>query len=196
MAGHSYGAVLSQTIAALFPTGAADAYILTADSVVLTGFNASLFQPVAANVADPKRFHDLPDGYLSVSAQGLRETSYGLPGQFDPRMLAWDQASPHVFPIGELAGDSTPLISNFTGPVMAVVGQVDAIACGNGNILDQVPDCGVGPGSSAAGVKTYFPKSSNFGSYSPAGTAHFIGNQYAASETFGAVHAWLADVGF
>lgn len=196
LAGHSYGSILVRTIAALFPTKAADAYILTANAANLTGIQNAiqLFQATPAN-ADP-RFHDLPNGYLSVSGQGLRETSYGLDGQFDPRMLAWDQASPHVFAIGETAGDAPTLVSNFTGPVMAVVGQVDQIVCGDGNILSQVPNCGVGPGSSADSVKALFPKASHFGSYSPAGTAHFIGTQYAASETFGAVHEWLASVGF
>lgn len=197
VAGHSYGSILSRLIATYFPTTAADAYIFTAESVGETGLQNAVsdFKAVSASVASP-RFADLPDGYLSVSKSGLRETSYGLPGQFDPRMLAWDQASPHIFAIGEIVGNTPTVASNFTGPVMAVVGQEDQIACGNGKILSQVPHCGVGPGSSADGMYTLFPKASNFGSFSPARTSHFIGNEYSASEVFGAVHAWLASVGF
>lgn len=170
---------------------------MTANAGNLTGIQSAIagFQARPANIADP-RFPDLPNGYLSVSAEGLRKTSYGLDGQFDPEMLAWDQSWPHVFAIGEISAAKPTIVSNFTGPVMAVVGQADQIVCGNGNILSQVPDCGVGPGSSADGVRTLFPKASNFRSYSPAGTSHFIGSEYAASEMFGAVHAWLASVGF
>ena len=193
---HSYGAILAQTIAALFPTTAADGYVLTGDSYNLTGLNRAIvdFQAFSANV--DQRYAKLPNGYLSISKTGLRETSYGLPGTFDPRMLAWDQSQPHIFAIGEIAGNSEKMVSNFTGPVLAVVGQNDAIACGNGNILSEVPHCGVGPGSSADTTHALFPKTSNFGTYSPAGTAHFLDNQYSASETLGAIHAWLADVGF
>lgn len=197
LAGNSYGSVLSRTIAALFPTTAADAYILTANSPNMTGLqNLPVdIDAVSANVADP-RFAQLPDGYLSISKSGLRNTTYALDGQFDPRMLAWDATNTHIFPIGELVGSDAQLVSNFTGPVLSVVGQEDQIVCGDGNILSQVPHCGAGPGSSADSMRTLFPKASNFGSFSPAGTSHFINNQYSAAETFGAVHAWLASVGF
>jgi pimeloyl-ACP methyl ester carboxylesterase len=197
MASHSYGSVLARLIATIFPTSGADAYILTAASGDLVGIQNAIinFQARSASAVD-SRYPNLPPAYVSVSKEGLRDTIYGLDGQFDPKMLEWDSASPHVFAVGEIAFFRPAAPTAFAGPVMILTGREDQIVCGNANITSKVPDCGVGLGSNPQNTTSIFPKASVFTAYVPDDTAHNINTQYTAPESFGAAHRWLQSVGF
>jgi hypothetical protein len=52
-----------------------------------------------------------------------------------------------ILAVGEIAGPTPPVPTNFTGHVLILTGREDQIVCGNGNITALLPDCGVGPGS-------------------------------------------------
>lgn len=167
------------------------------------GISADLpgIAPAIANFGATNTKNMAP-GYLTVSPEGLRKTVYGEDGTFDPAILAWDQDNlEHDFAIGEVAGAGPAIVSQFEGPVMAVVGRQDVIACGKGSIFDKegkvdAPDCGVGEGSAADSQRRLFPEASVFEIYAVAKTGHWIGTAYSAEETFGAVSAWLGGVGF
>ncbi|KAH6674980.1 hypothetical protein B0J14DRAFT_25506 [Halenospora varia] len=199
---HSYGSILGRALATVFPTSGADAYVLTATSNKLAGFGnvPATFQAASASVRDPKRYSILPNGYLSPSPEGLRQTVYSFDGDFDPRLLAFDQRGPHTFAIGELAAQRTATPSNFTGPVLVLTGRYDTIVCGTGNITNDIAtrtgDCGVGPTSNPAGTRELFPVASPFDTYIPDHTGHDLTLHYSAPESFGAVHAWLESAGF
>ncbi len=104
MASHSYGSVLARLVATVWPTSGADAYILTAAAGNLTGLVGAIrtFAAQSASAVD-SRFPSLAPAYMSLSKGGVRDSVYGLDGQFDPNMLAWDEAFPHVFAVGEIA---------------------------------------------------------------------------------------------
>ena len=189
---------MGRRLATDYPTDGADAYILTASSNNLTGFNDAFvtFQAKTANIVDHTRFGNLPSGYVAASALGIRDTVYSFDGDFDPKILAWDQKQPHVFAVGEVATPTPDIPSNFTGPVFVLTGQYDQIVCGAGNISASVGNCGVGAGSNPDMTRVLFPKASRFDSYEPDHTGHDLNTHYSAPESFGAVHQWLENVGF
>ncbi|KAK0369553.1 ctr copper transporter family protein [Colletotrichum limetticola] len=197
MGTHSYGSIIGRVLATIFPTSGADAYILTATAAELTGLNGFIadIAPRAATAVDP-RFKGLAPGYLSAT-KDIRQVLYGPDGGFNPAVVAWDAASPHVFAAGEIAGSSSTQSSTFTGPVMIISGRQDQIACGSGSISD-VPavDCGVGPESHIEQTRSLFPNVEQFVAYVPDNTGHNVNTHYSAPESFGAAHAWLQGVGF
>lgn len=71
-----------------------NAYIQTASSSDLKGITAlgPNLRPQAASVVDPGRFSKLPPAYLHVDPATLRETVYGLAGEYDSRILARDES--------------------------------------------------------------------------------------------------------
>ena len=196
---HSYGSIIGHAMATLFPDNAADAYVLTATSNNLTGINNAIgvFQLKTAALVDPTKYGDLNRGYFTTSAEGLRDSVYGLPDTFSPDLLLYDQENgSHTIALGELASISPyTAISNFTGPVFVLTGRDDQIVCGEGNITQSVGICGAGPDGNPAGTRVLYPKA-EFGYYVPAGVGHDINLHYEAGESFGAVHAWLESVGF
>jgi hypothetical protein len=181
------------------PTAGADAYILTASSTTLLGFQAAgaLFKPRAASVVTPSKFGHLSPGYVQILPSSLREIVYSLPRDFDPEMLALDTEQPHVFAVGELATSKANTTSEFEGPVMYLTGRTDAIVCDKaGNITASFPDCGVGKASNPGYSKARFPKAKPFAVYVPQGTGHNLNLHYSAGESFGAAHEFLDASGF
>ena len=93
---HSYGAMLGRMIAINHPDSVTgpNAYIQTASSSDLKGIAAlgPNLRPQAASVVNPGRFSKLPPAYLHVDPATLRETVYGLAGEYDSRMLARDES--------------------------------------------------------------------------------------------------------
>ncbi|KAE9381918.1 hypothetical protein N431DRAFT_539450 [Stipitochalara longipes BDJ] len=198
LASHSFGSILARGLATLQPTTGADAYILTAAGPkVEQGFAAALgiFDVRAASQVNPSQFSDLPQGYLSIAAPAIRDSLYSYPSDFSPGLLAYDEATPHIFAAGEVltkdALDSSP--SNFTGPVFVLTGRYDQIVCGTGNFTASVAVCG---NDDVAGMKTFFPKAKDFEIYIPDHTGHNLDTHFSAGESFGVVSQWLDGVGF
>ena len=198
---HSYGSLVARAMATQYPDvkAGADAYIFTASSTTLLGFQAAggLFRPRAASVVTPSECGHLPPGYVEILPSSLRETVYSLPGDYDPEMLALDMQQPHVFAVGELATFKANTTSEFEGPVMYLTGRTDAIVCDKaGNITASFPDCGVGKTSNPGYSKARFPKARPFRVYVPQGTGHNMNLHYSAGESFGAAHKFLDASGF
>lgn len=200
LASYSYGSVVARTLATSHPTDGADAYILTAAAKNLTGFTDAfmIFQAQAASVLDPARFSNLSPGYTAISPDSLRDTVYSFAGDYSTQVLSFDQASPHVFAVGEIAsGEFAPTgPSKFTVSVFVLTGRYDQIACGKGNFSASVGVCGVGPGSNPDMTRLLFPNATKFNSYVVDRTAHSMNTHYSAPESFGAAHQWLESAGF
>jgi pimeloyl-ACP methyl ester carboxylesterase len=197
---HSYGSIIGRKVATDYPTDGADAYILTAASNTLVGIKRAIgtFQAQAASVRHPAELGNLPPGYLSFSNQGLRDAVYSFNGDFDPKMLAWDQQYPHSFAAGEVSAPLSSLVANtstFDGPVMVLTGKYDVIVCGTGNFTQSDGDCGNGKDSNPAMTKAEFPKA-RFDYYIPDHTGHDLNAHYSAPESFGAAHMFLEKFGF
>lgn len=198
---HSYGSLIARAMATLYPgKGAgADAYILTASSTNLQGFQAAggLFKPRAASVVTPSKFGHLLPAYVQILPSSLRETVYSLPEDYDSAMLYLDTEQPHVFAVGELATFKANTTSEFEGPVMYLTGRSDAIVCDKaGNITVTFPDCGIGRTSNPGFSKARFPKANPFSTYVPHGAGHNLNLHYTAGESFGAAHDFLDAAGF
>ncbi|KAH7402184.1 Alpha/Beta hydrolase protein [Phaeosphaeria sp. MPI-PUGE-AT-0046c] len=198
---HSYGTLVARAMATLYPDPkvGADAYILTASSTTLLGFQTAggLFKPRAASVVTPSKFGHLPPAYVQILPASIREIVYSLSEEFDPEILALDIAQPHVFAVGELATFKANTTSNFEGPVMYLTGRTDAIVCDKaGNITVSFPDCGVGRTSNPGYSRARFPKANPFGVYVPQSTGHNMNLHFSAGESFGAAHEFLDASGF
>lgn len=198
---HSYGSLVARAMATLYPDPkvGADAYILTASSTTLLGFQAAggLFRPRAASVVTPSKFGHLPPAYVQILPSTLRDTVYSLSGDFDPEVLAVDTEQPHVFAVGELATFKANTTSDFEGPVMYLTGRNDAIVCDKtGNITASFPDCGVGRTSNPGFSRARFPKAKPFAVYVPQAAGHNLNLHYSAGESFGAAHEFLDASGF
>lgn len=198
---HSYGSLVGRAMATQYPDAqdGADAYILTASSTTLVGFQTAggLFKPRAASAVTPSKFGHLPPAYAQMSPESLREIVYSLPGDYDPGMLAWDKMQPHVFAVGEMATFKPNATSEFEGPVMYLTGRTDPIVCDKaGNITVSIPDCGVGKTSNPGWSSVRFPKAQPFGVYVPDRAGHNLNLHYSAGESQGAVNNFLEEAGF
>jgi pimeloyl-ACP methyl ester carboxylesterase len=198
LASHSYGSTLGRSLATLYPTTGADAYILTATSPdVVKGFTDALitFHVLPASQVNPLVYSSLPQAYVSISPPAIRTSLYSLLGDFSFGLLSNDETLPHILPAGEVSAgaplESSP--SNFTGPVFVLTGKYDEICCGVGNITANATECSL---SDITAMKEFFPKAREFGVYVPDQTGHNINLHYSAGESFGVVNQWLQDVGF
>lgn len=114
------------------------------DGVLLTGYSHALNIPEVLGVIstyypavhDPQfadRGYD--PGYLTTRP-GTRASDFYGPGNFDPEVLAVDEATKEVFSLSEYPDGLTstlPPMSNFiTAPVMIVNGSLDRLSCGIG----------------------------------------------------------------
>jgi pimeloyl-ACP methyl ester carboxylesterase len=195
---HSYGSIVGRLIATFLPTSGADAYVLTSTAAVLKGLPNLIpdFHPQAASTAYPALYGNLAPGYQAVSPASVRDVLYSLNGQFEPKLVAFDQTVPKVFAMGQIATPSGSTKSNFTGPVLVLTGREDQIVCGNANITSQIPDCGVGSTSYPAQMHQLFPRASRVDTYITDKTGHNINLHYSAPESFGAAHEWMQNMGF
>lgn len=166
------------------------------DAVVLTGFSQSTtgagfaltfagVELTIASQAQPSRFADLSNGYLtSGSIQGTQWLFFKAPG-FDPALLDLAEATKQTLTLGELltTGDAIG-VTNFTGPVDVVDGDADFPNC-SGNCLT--------PHNVAAAVlPALYPKASNGSSYYIAPlTGHALNYHYATPGAYEHIHGFI-----
>ncbi|EJD46856.1 hypothetical protein AURDEDRAFT_163920 [Auricularia subglabra TFB-10046 SS5] len=108
------------------------------DGAIFTGFGHVVPPPsdialIPANQAGVPRLARLPDGYLTTQDAGRasRGWFYGPDGTFDPKVLAYDEATKDTVSVGELSTLGTTLVAapGFKGHVLAANGRNDAGAC-------------------------------------------------------------------
>ncbi|GME48989.1 hypothetical protein GTA08_BOTSDO02577 [Neofusicoccum parvum] len=189
--GHSYGSVQSFVFAHRYPN--------ETQGIVLTGFstNSSFMGFFAtganfeeANLNEPLRFLDLPDGYLVSADASSNQYNFFLPPYFDPEILAFSEYSKQPVTVGELLtiGSAISGPSVFTGPVLVFTGDADVPFCGG----DCLETGGAAP-SIPAQTSVLFPNASVFEAYIQPNTGHGLTAHYNATAGYQVIQNWLDD---
>ena len=187
--GHSFG---SQNLARLtqnHPTDPA-ALILTGYSDDFSG-NIPLqanFGYLPGDLVSP-RFADLPGGYLAMSNSTGRSDAFYYNGSYAPIITVLDFASEGTVAIGEPFGNILKPVPQYTGPVLLVSGDHDAVVCGPGH------DCLTAPGGrsncTVARTSSFFPNAASFTYNLANSSGHSINFHYSSQQTFGYIHDWI-----
>lgn len=197
--GHSLASVEGNGIATHYP----DAF----DALVLTGYSYTLAQAALglvltvlepAQLANPAKFSsDLPGYLVFGSRNGKRETYYDTPGSFSAALANWDFNHEDTITIGQIytAFTGLEMAANFTGDVLVLTGQEDALFCGDGNRHLGPQYCGAGATSIPAMSKAFWPEA-NFQYYLAPNTSHATTLHYSAPESIETAHEFLAKAGY
>ena len=187
--GHSFG---SQNLARLtqnHPTDPAG-LILTGYSDDFSG-NIPLqvnFGYLPGDLVSP-RFADLPGGYLAMSNRTGRSVAFYYNGSYDPIITVLDFETEGTVAIGEPFGNILKPVPQYTGPVLLVSGDHDAVVCGTGY------DCLTAPGgptnSTVARTSSFFPNAASFTYNLANSSGHSINFHYSSQQTFGYIHDWI-----
>ncbi len=187
--GHSYGSVVGMYMVAN--------HAAEFDAFVHTGLSTTSYAPTAALLAGdltsardvyPARLGSLPDGYLAVQTESVREAFYG--GAYDRAVALYDYATADTLTPGELlvqAVATTP-VPGMRKPVFVVTGAVDKILCNPNQVLtcDQILNL----------TGLLFPDSVKYSYYAVPNTGHDIALHYSAPKTFEVISDWLDDTLF
>lgn len=190
--GHSLGSILSYNLAAMDPT-ASDGLILTAFSQDFAYIDAT-FDAWGSQLArndQPRRFGDLPTGYLTWANASCNEKTFLYPGFFDPAILQFSESTKEPLTTGEVLtlGGSPSTVPGFKGPVQVLVGNQDFIFCG-GDCMATGDPALVG-GSIPGGVTKAFPAAKAFEAYIQPNTGHAINLHYNATAAYKATQEFL-----
>ncbi len=183
--GHSFGSG--------FGTAMADHYPGDFQGLVLTGFSAHInstilpeldLQPAA--VVSPSRYGGANLGYVTTGTVAARRQVF-YSGDYDPAIPVGDFLFQDTMSTGEIGTfiDNFPSpIPQYTGAVMVVAGQDDALACN-----DPALTCDEALNSTAA----VFPNAAAFGYYAPPNTGHDLTLHRTAPTTFKVIHEWIEE---
>ena len=185
--GHSFGSFTSARVAQNHPTDLA-ALILTGYSKDLSG-NVVLqenFEYEPAFEVAP-RFQSLPQGYFAMSNRTGRSVAFYYNGTYDPLIPVLDFETEGTVAVGEPFGTTINPVPQYTGPVLLVSGDHDAVVCGNttgGSCLPAVD-------STVADTESFFPNAASFDYFLANQSGHSINFHYTAPQTFKAIHDWI-----
>ncbi|PVH74849.1 alpha/beta-hydrolase, partial [Cadophora sp. DSE1049] len=151
--GHSYGSIIGNALATLYPSDPT--------SLILTGWSSTFITLIPtvlgtaivlpASLTLP-RYKSLPLGYLTISSlPGFRALFYSSPDTYNASLFTYDFANRGTITAGEAAtlafGVNTA--SAYTGSVLVATGQHDAIFCNVlgvnillGGLLGTQSECG------------------------------------------------------
>lgn len=191
--GHSLGSILSYNLAAMDPTAS--------DGLILTGFSQDdayidatfdIWAPELARNNQPKRFGDLPTGYLTWANASSNERTFLYPGFFDPGILQFSESTKEPFTTGEALtlGGSPSTAPDFTGPVQVLTGDEDFIFCGGDCTPTGDPD-----GSIPGEVAKAFPAAKAFEAYIQPNTGHGINLHYNSTGAYKVMQEFLISNG-
>jgi pimeloyl-ACP methyl ester carboxylesterase len=128
-----------------------------------------------------------PSGYFTWSDFTANQYAFLLPGYYDIALGLATEATKQPVTTGELLTiGCAPATSPFTGPVLILTGQQDAIFCGG--------DCtatGTDDASIPAQAVKQFPSASAFEAYIQPDTAHGINPHYNSTGAYKVIQSWL-----
>lgn len=189
--GHSFG---SQNLARLTQNHPSDpaALILTGYSDDFSG-NVPLqvnFGYLPGNLVS-SRFANLPSGYLAMSNSTGRADAFYYNGSYDPIITVLDFATEGTVAIGEPFGNILNPVPQYTGPVLLVSGDHDAVVCGNTTNHTCLDAQGGPSNSTVARTRSFFPNAASFTYNLANSSGHSINFHYSAQQTFGYIHDWI-----
>ena len=152
-----------------------DEFATTEVDNIITGYNQTVI---------PLNY---PSGYFTWSDFTANQYAFLLPGHYDIALGLVAEAGKQPVTTGELLTiGCAPATSSFTGPVLVLTGQQDAIFCGG--------DCtatGTDDASIPAQAVKQFPSASAFDAYLQPDTAHGINPHYNSTGAYEVIQTWL-----
>lgn len=202
--GHSLGSVVGNAIATKYPTDFA--------ALVLTGYSYSLIEGALgfllgilapASLQNPAKYgkgnQDLPPAYLTfTSLEGKNDAYYAAPNTFNYSYAEYDFIYEDTVTLGQIitAFNGLEQAASYTGDVLVLTGQNDAIFCGpTGTRSLGEQSCGTGSTSVLNKTGSFFPKA-NYNYYAVNETGHATNLHYSAQEVFEEAHDFLAKQGY
>ncbi|KAF2192372.1 hypothetical protein K469DRAFT_553285 [Zopfia rhizophila CBS 207.26] len=132
-----------------------------------------------------------PGGYMAWSDFTANQYAFLLPGYYDLALGLFAERTKQPVTAGELLTiGSSPPSSSFSGPVLVVTGEQDAIFCGGdcyatGSAADSIP----------AAAEVAFPNASVFEAYIQPNTGHGLNAHYNSTGAYEVIQNWLEDHG-
>lgn len=185
LVGHSFGSNIAWTEAGIY--GDVDGLILTAIShltnppgapLTVTDAYPAQLDPLFANAG-------LPGGYLTTRPGTRGDLFYFVPNA-DPRVIAVDEATKDVVPVGLLIDQFTTygLTQNIHVPVLNVDGDFDTLSC-------DLPSCTAS--GSLAGEASNYPPDAHYRLVIVPDAGHSINLQRNAPFWFRIAQDWIED---
>lgn len=197
--GHSLASVTGNGIATKYPSDF--------DALILTGYSDTLAQAVLgllllqlepAQLSGAAKDAALPPGYLVFGSEtGKRNTYYAGDGTFSAALAHYDFAHEDTITLGQIltAFSGLERADAYTGDVLVVTGDMDALFCGDGSRALGPQSCGAGDASIPAKSRAFFPRA-HFEYYLPPNTSHATTLHYSAPESIRRAHAFLEARGY
>ncbi|KAF2763231.1 alpha/beta-hydrolase [Pseudovirgaria hyperparasitica] len=196
--GNSYGSVIGNNIAALYPSDF-DAFVLTGFSkrIDLSLPGALLTAPVPGALFNPAKYATYDPAYVVTPIEATRTGSFfGAPDQvdFDPVMAKKWYTTQDVIALGQLFSIYVQGITaapGYKGRVLVLTGEQDQIFCGFGNPALGVAACG----SLLEETKELFP-AAEYSYQSVPRSGHTLILHDSAQKTLDYAHRFLAGARF
>ena len=186
--GHSFGSYTTARLAQNHPDDLA--------ALILTGYSNDLsanvilqenFEYEPAFLVTPSRFADLSQGYFAMSNRTGRTVAFYYNGTYDPIIPILDFDTEGTVAVGEPFGTTIDPVPQYTGPVLLVSGDHDAVVCGNNTGGSCLP----AEKSTVAKTQAFFPNANSIEYFLANQSGHSINFHYSAQDTFEKIHDWI-----
>ncbi|QSZ36697.1 hypothetical protein DSL72_006578 [Monilinia vaccinii-corymbosi] len=137
---------------------------------------------------------NLTDGYITWSNLGANQLAFLAPPYYDPAIGEYSERTKEPFTTGELLTlEAQPSSApDFTGPVLVLTGNEDAIFCG-GNCSSTSSGAAT---NIPAQAQSLFPKSSAFEAYVQPRCGHAVNVHFNSSGAYRVMNGFLKRKGF
>lgn len=183
--GFSFGSLTTHKAVAEDP-GLADAVVLTAIGLNMTGLNANglvrSFSPRIAAAENPAAYGALDTGYLTWLHAETQAWNYFKNPNYIPEVLGFVEAAKAPYAIGEFLTllEGVDDVSSFSGPVLHVSGEEDYIFCD-----------GYCPGIFEEPARTVWGSAKTLQLELVKGASHHVFFHKSAKQTFGLITDFL-----
>lgn len=188
LVGHSFGSYVSISEETSYHD--VDGIVLTGYTHLLNPGTVTLLvsETIPANTDPSGRFSGLDSGYLTTAPGTRGGVFYYQPGKHsNPDVIAYDEQTKQTYTAQEVAGITTfpnNLTQQINVPVLEVVGQEDALYCGQGAV-----DCSSNASVSQEESPFFSPSAQLQVQVIPV-TGHDLNLHLTAQETYSAIIAW------
>ncbi|EJD52242.1 hypothetical protein AURDEDRAFT_134843 [Auricularia subglabra TFB-10046 SS5] len=187
--GHSLSSFLLNGVIADAAPGQLQAAIFSGYSHTGPGVSSNLTEVVGllpARQVVPARFRGLASGFLTSHNESTRVVFYGPAGTFDPRALAFDEATKDLVSTGEIGtrGATVGAAPQFRGDVLTINGANDQFFCDSTACTNIV------------GEAQFYPNAKSVESAVIQNSGHSLNFHLAAPDFFATMLDWLTRHGF
>lgn len=185
---HSYGSSVGVNLLRLHPTDV-EAFVMTGWSTTLSAdATIALDYAPGSDVYSGSRLNGLAKGYITPRTANARQGGF-YAGDFDPSILEIDFNGGDTVGVAEILSIGMGLqpATEFSGPVLAVNGEMDALLCDPhfGSCSEILERTG-----------SLFPAADDYQYYVASRTGHDLSLHHSSQKTAEVIAKWLNNAGF